>query len=91
MNINLFENLLERYQDILDISPDQIQNFKSEHEDQSIKNDIELLYNMGFDKKIVNKVYILLSPDSIERAVEYNLSFITIMPLLKIFIKDGLL
>ena len=57
MNINLFENLLERYQDILDISPDQIQNFKSEHEDQNIKNDIELLYNMGFDKKIVNKVY----------------------------------
>ena len=28
MNINLFENLLERYQDILDISPDQIQILK---------------------------------------------------------------
>ena len=26
---------------------------------------------MGFDKKIVNKVYILLRPESIERAVEY--------------------
>ena len=38
---------------------------------QNIKADIELLNNMGFDKKMINKVYILLRPENIERAIDY--------------------
>ena len=38
---------------------------------QSIKNDIELLNNMGFDQTMINKVYILLRPENVERAVDY--------------------
>ena len=38
---------------------------------QSIKTDIELLNNMGFDKTMTNKVYILLRPENIERAIDY--------------------
>ena len=38
---------------------------------RSIKNDIDLLNSMGFDKTMINKVYILLRPVNIERAFDY--------------------
>ena len=36
-----------------------------------IKSDIQLLNEMGFDKIMINKVYILLKPDNINRAIDY--------------------
>ena len=49
----------------------ELNNFFDHDEGQKIKSDIELLISMGFDKKMVKKVYILFSPDNIERAIDY--------------------
>ena len=49
----------------------QMVNFLRTNEGQNIKADIELLKDMGFDKKMINKVYILLRPENIERAIDY--------------------
>ena len=46
-------------------------SFLDTQEGQSKKADIELLQSMGFDKKMINKVYILLQPENIERAIDY--------------------
>ena len=40
-------------------------------EGKIIKSDIEVLKSMGFDEKMINKVYILLRPPNIERAIDY--------------------
>ena len=45
-------------------------NFININEEPNIKSDIELLNNMGFDKAMINKVYILLKPENIERAID---------------------
>ena len=42
-----------------------------ETEGLNIKADIQLLQEMGYDKKMINKVYILLQPPNIERAIDY--------------------
>ena len=44
--------------------------FDSE-EGKNIKADIELLNSMGFNKKMINKVYLIFKPENIERAVDY--------------------
>ena len=44
--------------------------FDSE-EGKNIKADIELLKSMGFNKKMINKVYLIFKPENIERAVDY--------------------
>ena len=49
----------------------ELNDFFDHNEGQKIKSDIELLISMGFDKKMVKKVYILFSPDNIERAIDY--------------------
>ena len=49
----------------------EIENFLETNEGQNIKADIQLLNDMGFDKKMINKVYILLRPENIERAIDY--------------------
>ena len=49
----------------------ELNDFFDHDEGQKIKSDIELLISMGFDKKMVKKVYILFSPDNIERAIDY--------------------
>jgi hypothetical protein len=36
---------------------------------------IEILKSMGYDKKMINKVYILLRPENIERAIDYLTEF----------------
>ena len=43
--------------------------FKNDNKD--IKANIELLINMGFDKEMINKVYILLKPENVEKAISY--------------------
>ena len=42
-----------------------------ETEGLNIKDDIQLLQELGYDKKMINKVYILLQPPNIERAIDY--------------------
>ena len=39
--------------------------------ESKLKSDIELLNSMGFDRAMINKVYILLNPENIERAIDY--------------------
>ena len=40
-------------------------------EGSKIVSDIVLLQEMGYDIKVINKIYILLKPDNIERAIDY--------------------
>ena len=49
----------------------EIENILETNEGLNIKADIDLLKDMGFDKKMINKVYILLRPENIERAIDY--------------------
>ena len=49
----------------------QMNNLINTEEGQKIISDIELLTEMGYDRKMINKVYILLHPDNIERAIDY--------------------
>ena len=49
---------------------DDFSNFV-ESEGLNIKSDIKLLEDMGYEKKMINKVYILLQPPNIERAIDY--------------------
>ena len=69
MKIDVEEKLIEPNQSF--IIEDEINEFLDKDEAKSIKADIELLNNMGFDKKMINKVYILLRPENIERAIDY--------------------
>ena len=71
MKINVKENLIEPNQNNSFIIDDEINEFLDKAEGKTIKGDIELLNNMGFDKKMINKVYILLRPENIERAIDY--------------------
>ena len=53
------------------IYEEEMKNFMVIHEGEQITNDIELLRSMGYNNTMINKVYILLSPESIERAIDY--------------------
>jgi hypothetical protein len=48
----------------------QMNKFLKEHEGDMIASDIILLQEMGNDKKIINKIYILLQPENLERAID---------------------
>ena len=71
MKIDVEENLIDITKRNTMIIENQLKNYLDTSEGQKIKADIELLEEMGFDKKIINKVYILLRPENIERAIEY--------------------
>ena len=72
MLINVEENLIEQNpQRNSNLIEDEIETFLETNEGQNIKTDIDLLCQMGFDKKMINKVYILLRPENIERAIDY--------------------
>ena len=68
MKLDVSENLI-------DDSAVRMNSFRVDEEirdlDFLIKEDIRLLKDMGFDKKMVNKVYILLNPENINRAIDY--------------------
>ena len=49
----------------------EMENFLETNEGQNIRADIDLLNEMGFDKKMINKVYVLLRPENIQRAIDY--------------------
>ena len=71
MKIDVEEHLIEPNERNSFMIDDEINNFLNNDEGQNIKNDIELLKSMGFEKKMINKVYILLRPENIERAIDY--------------------
>ena len=70
MLLDVQENLIDQSRESLVID-NQIQSFLESNEGQNIKSDIDLLVQMGFDKKMINKVYILLRPENIDRAIDY--------------------
>jgi len=49
----------------------EMEIFLDSNDGKKIREDIELLTQMGFEKRMINKVYMLLRPESIERAIEY--------------------
>ncbi len=49
----------------------EMRNYIDTEEGEKIKADIDLLLEMGYDKIMINKVYILLQPEHIDRAIEY--------------------
>ena len=49
----------------------EINNFIEIHEGDNIVKDIQLLRDMGYDNGMINKIYTLLQPESIERAIDY--------------------
>ena len=70
MLINVKENLVAQARNTVMIES-KIENLLETNEGQNIKTDIELLKDMGYDKKMINKIYILLRPENIERAIDY--------------------
>ena len=48
----------------------QMNQFLKEHEGEMIASDILLLQDMGYDKKMIKKIYILLQPEIMERAID---------------------
>ena len=70
MKINVQENLINAQRNSNAIES-EMDSFLDTEEGKHIQADIELLNSMGFDKKMINKVYILLGPANIERAIDY--------------------
>ena len=70
MLINVEENLIEEQRNSILIE-NEIETFLETNEGQSIKADINLLIEMGYEKKMINKIYILLRPENIQRAIDY--------------------
>ena len=68
-NPNRFENQTIESNSI--VIERQMSNFLGTEEGKKIKSDIEMLKEMGFDKKMINKVYILLHPRDLEQAINY--------------------
>ena len=75
MIIDVEDNLIDRKERNSIFIEDEIENFLETNEGKNIKADIEILKSMGYDKKMINKVYILLRPENIERAIDYLTEF----------------
>ena len=71
MKIDVEANLIDQDSRSSKAIDSEMYQFLDTQEGQNIKADIELLNSMGFDKKMINKVYILLQPENIERAIDY--------------------
>ena len=71
MRLNVQENLIDQPDRNSNAIESEIENFLDTNEGQNIKADIALLTEMGFDKKMINKVYILFRPENLERAIDY--------------------
>ena len=58
MRINVEENLIEKEERNSMVIENELENYLESNEGQNIIADIETLKIMGFDKKMINKVYI---------------------------------
>ena len=76
MKIDVEENLID-VQRNSNVIESEINNLIETEEGKHIQADIELLNSMGFDKKMINKVYILLTPANIERAIDFIVLYAT--------------
>ena len=65
------ENLIDDIPRDSRIIEHELLDILDSQEGKIIKSDIEVLKSMGFDEKMINKVYILLRPPNIERAIDY--------------------
>jgi hypothetical protein len=70
LQFNLIEDIEEAPRDTL-FYDNQINDYMINHEGEQKAKDIKLLREMGYDKKMINKIYALLRPENIERAIEY--------------------
>jgi len=75
MSINVKDNLIDREERNTMFIENEFENILETNEGQNIKAYIETLSIMGFNKKMINKVYILLRPENIERAIDYMTEF----------------
>ena len=71
MRLNVEENLIDPNQRNTVAIENEMQSFLETNEGENIKSDIQLLVQMGFDRTMINKVYILLKPIGIDRAIDY--------------------
>ena len=71
MRIDIEENLIDNSSRNSNVIDKEMESFLFSEEGKNIKSDIDLLNSMGFDKKMINKVYAILRPENIERAVDY--------------------
>ena len=71
MILNVQEKLIDQTNRNSLTIANELQNFLESNEGLNIKADIQLLNDMGFDKKMINKVYILLRPENLERAIDF--------------------
>ena len=69
--INVEKNIIDDKERNSTLIDSEIEDFLETNEGQNIKADIDLLNSMGFEKKMINKVYVLLRPENIERAIDY--------------------
>ena len=75
----MLDDYKELNNDLLDVNEkrdssfyeNELKTYISKPEGEKIKEDIKTLEEMGYERKMINKVYILLQPASIERAVDY--------------------
>ena len=68
-NIELLDNDIER--NSTSLIENQMTALMATEEGEKIRDDIKLLNDMGYEKKMINKVYILLHPPTLERAIDY--------------------
>ncbi len=62
MKLNVNENLIGLSERNLNTIQEETENFLITEEGMNIKTDIELLKSIGFNKQMINKVYIILRP-----------------------------
>ena len=61
MKIDVEEDLIESNERNSMIVEDELNNFFDKEEGQNIKLDIELLNNMGYDKKMIKHIILLVN------------------------------
>ena len=70
VNENLIDKSSQSQRDTLTVET-EFKVLMTTEEGEKIKADIELLKDMGYNKTMINKIYILLHPENIERAIDY--------------------
>ena len=70
VNENLIDKSSQSQRDTLTVE-NEFKVLMTTEEGEKIKADIELLKDMGYNKTMINKIYILLHPENIERAIDY--------------------
>ena len=70
LQFKLFDDIEEVPRDTV-FYDNEISDYMVNHEGEQKAKDIMLLRDMGYDSKMINKIYALLRPENIERAIDY--------------------